>query len=73
MLREKLQARLQQREKSMVVKQDEELKALTGTNKTALKVKKMLLIHKHMVAMEKMRYCNARFSVNKCRLIKDSK
>jgi len=47
--------RLQQREKSMVSAQDEELKSLVGTNKTAMKIKKMLLIHKHMVAMEKMR------------------
>jgi len=56
MLREKLQLRLQQREKSMISAQDEELKALIAPNKTAAKIKKMLLIHKHMVAMEKMRW-----------------
>ncbi|XP_052773636.1 trichohyalin-like isoform X2 [Mya arenaria] len=54
-LRQKLQMRLQQREKSMVQKQDEELKMLVAPNKTAAKIKKMLMIHNHMVAMEKMR------------------
>ncbi|XP_052251546.1 trichohyalin-like isoform X1 [Dreissena polymorpha] len=54
-LREKLQMRLQQREKSMISMQDEELKNLAAPNKTAAKIKKMLLIHKHMVSMEKMR------------------
>jgi predicted RecB family nuclease len=55
MLKQKLQLRLEQREKSMVQQQDEELKNLMAPNKTAAKIKKMLLIHNHMVAMEKMR------------------
>ncbi|XP_053407084.1 trichohyalin-like isoform X2 [Mercenaria mercenaria] len=55
MLKQKLQMRLEQREKSMVQQQDEELKNLMGPNKTASKIKKMLLIHNHMLAMEKMR------------------
>ncbi|KAL4231314.1 smoothened signaling pathway [Mactra antiquata] len=55
LLKEKLQMRLQQREKSMIQKQDEELKSLMSGNKTAAKIKKMLLIHNHMIAMEKMK------------------
>ena len=55
MLRQKLQLRLEQREKSMIQVQDDELRGLVAPNKTAAKIKKMLLIHKHMVGMEKMR------------------
>ena len=38
--------------------QEQELTTLLGTakNKTAAKIKRMLLIHKHMVAMEQMRF-----------------
>ena len=39
----------------MIKAQDEELKNLIAPSKTAAKIKRMMLIHKHMVAMEKMR------------------
>lgn len=55
MLKEKLEMFLQQREKSMTHQQDEELKTLISPNKTAAKIRKMLLIHHHMADMEKMR------------------
>ena len=64
MVKKKLHARLEQREKSMIKAQDEELKNLVAPNKTAAKIKKMLLIHKHMVAMEKLRYSIATNMMN---------
>ncbi|KAL3864064.1 hypothetical protein ACJMK2_005770 [Sinanodonta woodiana] len=54
-LKKRLQERLEQREKSMLEAQDAELRNLVAPNKTATKIKKMLLIHKHMVDMENFR------------------
>lgn len=57
MLKQRLKDRLDQREKSMLEAQDIEIQRIMGSskNKTAVKIKKMLLIHKHMVEMEKLR------------------
>lgn len=57
MLKQRLKDRLDQREKSMIEAQDIEIQRIMGSskNKTAVKIKKMLLIHKHMVEMEKLR------------------
>ncbi|KAJ8317460.1 hypothetical protein KUTeg_005364 [Tegillarca granosa] len=57
MLKQRLKDRLDQREKSMLEAQDIEIQRIMGSskNKTAVKIKKMLIIHKHMVEMEKLR------------------
>ncbi|XP_059163330.1 trichohyalin-like [Physella acuta] len=56
-LRKKLQDRLLQRENTMVLKQEEEMKMLIqqSTNKTSAKIRRALLNHKHIVAMEKFK------------------
>lgn len=55
-MKERLQKRLKHREKSMIEHQDQELKTLMNSNKTAAKIKRSLLTHNHLVAMEKMKY-----------------
>ena len=57
MLRAKLQDRLQQREHSIVEKQDMEMQDMLqrATNKSSAKIRKMLLMHKHMVQMEQFK------------------
>jgi hypothetical protein len=58
LLKQRLKERLDQREKSMIASQDRELQDIISAapNKTAAKIKRMMLIHKHMVNMEKFRY-----------------
>ncbi|XP_005098587.1 myosin-9 isoform X2 [Aplysia californica] len=57
MLRAKLQERLMQREKSMVERQDNEMRSILqkATNKASAKIRRMLLMHKHIVEMEKFK------------------
>ncbi|KAL5022621.1 hypothetical protein ScPMuIL_001776 [Solemya velum] len=52
-----LSDRLEQREKSVLMQQESELQQILATapNKTAAKIKQMLLIHKNMLAMEQLR------------------
>ena len=52
-----MQERLQQREHLMLARQESELRDLMERpgNKMASKVRRVMLIHKHMVEMEKFR------------------
>ncbi|KAK7484926.1 hypothetical protein BaRGS_00023846 [Batillaria attramentaria] len=57
MLRSKLQERMQQRERLILARQESEMRALMegSGNKMASKVRRVMLVHKHMVEMEKFR------------------
>ena len=57
MLRAKLAERLEQRENSMLEKQEGEMKDMIrqAANKSSAKIRRMLLMHKQMVEMEKFK------------------
>ena len=57
MLQRKLQERLAQRENTMLLKQENEMRTLmeSTTNKTSANIRRVILIHKQMVQMEKFR------------------
>ncbi|XP_041369582.1 limbin-like [Gigantopelta aegis] len=56
-MRQKLADRLKQREVSLITKQEREMQEVIGasTNKTAAKIRKTMLMHKHMIEMEQFR------------------
>ena len=57
MLKARLQQRMQQREQLMQANHESEMKTLiTGPNKFAAKIRRAMLVHKHMIKMEKFRY-----------------
>ena len=55
LLRAKLEARMKQREGLIVARQESEMKTLIEGNKFGAKVRRAMLVHKHMVEMEKFR------------------
>ncbi|KAK3095945.1 hypothetical protein FSP39_021134 [Pinctada imbricata] len=57
LLKKRLQEKLAKKEEVMLAQQENEIRELLSKqkNKTALKIKKVLLVHKHMVAMEAFR------------------